>query len=120
MANQPGKFPGLKIIKSGFFFLILPYDNHKFLDKLTHNPIGRSQNASRKAMNTSIMGFPGGSDSKESICNAGDGSLIHPWVEKIPWRREWQPNPVSCLENSMDRGAWQASPGDHKESDMTE
>ena len=48
MANQPGKFPGLKSIKSGFFFPILPYDNHNFLDKLTHNPIGRSQNASIK------------------------------------------------------------------------
>ena len=43
MANQPGKFPGLKIIKSGFFFLILPHANHKFLDKLTHNPIGGSK-----------------------------------------------------------------------------
>ena len=59
-------------------------------------------------MNTSIMGFPGGSDSKESICKARDGSLIYHWVEKFPWRREWQPNPVSRLENSMDRGAWQA------------
>ena len=34
-------------------------------------------------------GFPGGSDDKESTCNAGDP--IHPWIGKIPWRREWQP-----------------------------
>ena len=30
---------------------------------------------------------------------------------KIPWRREWLSTPVllySCLENSMDREAWQA------------
>ena len=27
-----------------------------------------------------------------------------PWVGKILWRREWQPTPVFCLENSMDRG----------------
>ena len=33
-------------------------------------------------------------------------------VRKIPWRRKWQPIPVfwySCLENSMDRGAWRAT-----------
>ena len=29
-----------------------------------------------------------------------------PWVGKIPWRKEWQLTPVSCLENSTDRGAW--------------
>ena len=32
-----------------------------------------------------------------------------PWVRKIPWRRKWQPTPVSCLENSMDRGTWHAT-----------
>ena len=31
-----------------------------------------------------------------------------PWVRKIPWRREWQFIPNSCLENSMDRAAWWA------------
>ena len=25
------------------------------------------------------------------------------------WRREWQPTPYACLENVMDRGAWQAT-----------
>ena len=34
---------------------------------------------------------------------------FYPWVVKIPWRRKWQPIPVSCLENSMDGGAWQAT-----------
>ena len=32
-----------------------------------------------------------------------------PWVGKIPWRRKWQPTPVFLPENSMDRGAWQAT-----------
>ena len=31
------------------------------------------------------------------------------WVGKISWRREWQPNQYSCLENPMDRGAWRAT-----------
>ena len=37
---------------------------------------------------------------KESTCNTGDpGTQIQviPWVEKIPWRREWQPAPVFLL-----------------------
>ena len=25
-----------------------------------------------------------------------------PWVEKIPWRREWLPIPIFGLENAMD------------------
>ena len=32
---------------------------------------------------------------------------FNPWVKKILWRREWQP--TLCLENFMDKGAWQAS-----------
>ena len=32
-----------------------------------------------------------------------------PWVRKIPWKRLWQPIPISCLENPVSRGAWQAT-----------
>ena len=39
------------------------------------------------------MGFPGGSDSKESAYNGGDMGLI-PGLGKIPWKRAWQPAPV--------------------------
>ena len=39
-------------------------------------------------------GFPGGSDGKESACNAGKPARFDPWVRKIPWRREWQTTPV--------------------------
>ena len=38
--------------------------------------------------------FPGGSDGKASAYNAGDLGLT-PWVGKIPWRRAWEPTPVS-------------------------
>ena len=41
---------------------------------------------------------------------------FNPWVGKIPWRREQ----YFCLENSMDRGAWQATVLGFAESDMTE
>ena len=51
------------------------------------------------------LGFPSGSDSKESTSNAGDADLI-PGSGRSP--REGHVNPLqySCLENSMDRGAW--------------
>ena len=39
------------------------------------------------------MGFRGGSDGKESACNAGDPGF-DPWAEKILWRKEWLPTPV--------------------------
>ena len=35
----------------------------------------------------------GGSESKVSVCNAGD-LRFNPWVGKISWRRKWQPTPV--------------------------
>ena len=41
----------------------------------------------------SFQGFPSGSDSKESTCNAGDPGF-NPWVRKSPWRRGWLPTPV--------------------------
>ena len=41
------------------------------------------------------MGFPGGSESKESACKVGDLGLI-PGLGRFPWRRAWQPTPV-CL-----------------------
>ena len=44
-----------------------------------------------------------------------------PWVGKIPWRREWQSLQYSCLENSMDIGAWQTTVhGVTKESDTND
>ena len=66
------------------------------------------------------IGFPGGSDGKESACNAGDLSLI-PESGRSPPEGNGYPLPYSCLENSMDRGAWQAIVhGITKELDMTE
>ena len=32
-----------------------------------------------------------------------------PWVGKIPWRRAWHPLQHSCLEDPLDRRAWQAA-----------
>ena len=54
------------------------------------------------------MGFPGGSNSKEYACNAGDLGLI-PRLGRSLGEGNGYPLQHSCLENSMDRGAWQAT-----------
>ena len=53
-------------------------------------------------------GFHGGSDGKESACNAGNSGLI-PWLGRFPGERNGYPLQYSCLENLMDRGAWWAT-----------
>ena len=52
--------------------------------------------------------FPCGSDSKESACNAGDPGLV-PGSGRSPREGNGTPLQYSCLENSMDRGAWPAT-----------
>ena len=66
-----------------------------------------------------MMGFPGGSDSKGSACNVGDpGSILG--LRRFPEEGNGHPLQYSCLDNSMDRGAWWATiHGVSKESDMT-
>ena len=54
------------------------------------------------------MGFPSGSDGKESACNAGDLSSI-PGSGRSPGEENGYPLLYSCLENPMDRGAWWAT-----------
>ena len=56
----------------------------------------------------SSYGFPGGSDGKESACHVGDPGLI-PGLGKFPAEGKGYPLQHSCLENSMDTGAWQAT-----------
>ena len=53
------------------------------------------------------MDFPGGSNGKEPACKVGDLSLI-PRLGRSPGEGNSHPLQYSCLENSMDRGAWQA------------
>ena len=54
------------------------------------------------------MGFPGGSDSKDSACNAGDLSSI-PGSRRSPGEGNDNPLQYFCLDNPMDRGAWRAT-----------
>ena len=65
-------------------------------------------------------GFPGGSDSKESTHNARDSGL-NPGSGRSPGVGNGYLLQFSCLEKSMNRGAWWTIVhGGHKELDMTE
>ena len=55
-----------------------------------------------------VIGFPGDSVSKEVTCNVGDLGLI-PGLGRSFGGGHDNPLNYSCLENSMDRGAWWAT-----------
>ena len=64
---------------------------------------------------TAFMGFPGGSDGKES-CLQCRRPGFSPWVRKIPWRREWLPTPIFQGQRSLVG----YSPWGHEALDKTE
>ena len=67
-----------------------------------------------------FLGFPGGSDGKESTCNAGDLGLI-PGLGRSPGGGHGKPLQYSCLENPHgQRSLVGYSPWDRKELDMPE
>ena len=66
------------------------------------------------------IGFPGGSDSKESSCNVGNLGSI-PGLTRCPGGEHGNPLQYSCLQNPHgQRNPVGCSPRSHKESDMTE
>ena len=54
------------------------------------------------------LGFPGDSDGKESACSSEDLGLI-PGSGRSPGEGNGYPLQFSCLENSMNTGAWWAT-----------
>ena len=58
-----------------------------------------------KYLTTPVLGFPGGSDGKESACNQEDLGSI-PLLGRSPGEGHGNPLQYSCLENLRDRGAW--------------
>ena len=65
------------------------------------------------------MCFPGGSDSKESACNAGKPGSI-PGSGRSPGEGNGNPLQHCCLENPMEGQAWQARVHGIAELDTTE
>ena len=62
---------------------------------------------------TATSGFPGGASDKEPACQCKRRDVRHagliPGLEGSPGERNINPLQSSCLENSMDRGVWQAT-----------
>ena len=87
--------------------------------------VGRWQGGSRGrecvCVSVSIcVGFPGGPDGKESVCNVGDLGLI-PGLGRSPGEGNGNPLQYSCLGKSRGHRSPEGySPWGHKESDMTE
>ena len=54
------------------------------------------------------MGFPGGSDGKESTCNVGDLGVVPGW-EDPPEEGMATHSSILAWRIPMDRGAWQAT-----------
>ena len=55
-----------------------------------------------------VLSGPGGSDGKESACSVGDLVSI-PGLGRSRGERSGNLLQYSCLENPMDKGAWQAT-----------
>ena len=74
----------------------ITWDSASFLDESAPPPVSGGR------------GFPGGSDGKESACNTGDSGLM-PESGRSSGEGNGYPLQYSCLENSMERGAWWAA-----------
>ena len=70
--------------------------------------IGSTGNCVLSPWQPTYGGFPGGSDSNESSFNAGELGSI-PGSGRSPGEGNGYPLQHSCLENSMNRGAWWAT-----------
>ena len=64
--------------------------------------------SSKKKYKCLILTFRGSSAGKESACNVGDLGSI-PGLGRSPGEEKGYPLQYSGLEDSMDRGAWQAT-----------
>ena len=88
--------------------VLLPRKFHGWRSLMSYSPLSCKGRTRLNDFTYSPYCFPGGSDSKESACNAGDPGSLPGWG-RFPV--EGNPNPLqySCQENSMDRRAWQAT-----------
>ena len=94
-----------------FYTLVL---THVWLDVVNWRDLGSpDRDAEREAENRNNLELsehdcPGGSRGEESAWNAGAPGTI-PGSRRSPGGGNGNPLQYSCLENSMDRGAWQAT-----------
>ena len=56
-----------------------------------------------------IYSLPGGSNGKDSACNAQQDPGSIPGSRRVPGEGNGSPLQYSCMENPMDRGTWWAT-----------
>ena len=95
-------------------FLFLPFPP----PLLMTSTVSSQRKGGLKWKESDVLGFPGGSDGKESACNAGDLGSI-PGLGRSPGEGNGNPLQYPCLENPMDRGAWWATVHGVAKSDTT-
>ena len=91
--------------------VFLPGESHGQRSLAGYSPRGFTEldTTERRSTHTVlVLGFPGGSDGKESVCTAGDQGSV-PRSGGCPGEGNDKPLQYSCLENPMDRGAWRAT-----------
>ena len=110
--TTPCVFPSFKQLIENVYMKFLPVINSKILGyicKITLSPILKLLFQNKVAAHKPINGVSlTAQDSKESTCHAGDLGSI-PESGRSPGEGNDYPFQYSCLENSMDRGAWQAT-----------
>ena len=95
----------------GIYLFNCPFPfNYKLSWKWRKGLCNQIQSRVRDFLKSSIacVSFPGGSDSKESACNAGNLDTI-PGLGRSLGEGNGNLLQYSCLENSMDRKAWQTT-----------
>ena len=96
--------------------VFLPGESHGQRNLAGYSPWGCKESNMTEQLS---LCFPCGSAGKESACNAGNlGSISG--LGRSPGEGKGYPLQYSGLENSMDRGTWQATVHGVTESDMTE
>ena len=106
--NDPGHFPAQSLFHcsaSGLGLGHLMSRTRIRGAEFPRSPVAKTPHSQCKGLGLiPSRDFPGGSDSKESSCNAGDPGSI-PGSGRSLGEGNSYPLQYSCLENSMDRGA---------------
>ena len=99
---------GIQSNSSGMFKLIKGKEQWACVYKLVKDKQDSGAPLWKNRVSKGGLGFLGGSEGKESAWNAGDLSSIH-GLGRSPGKGNGNPLQYSCLENSKDRGGWQAT-----------
>ena len=85
--------------------VFVPGESHGWRSLVGYSPQGRKESDTTERLHFTSLHFPGGSEVKESACNAGDPGSI-PGLKRSPGEGNGNPFQYSYLENPMDGGAW--------------